>query len=51
MVFSERYHNPGVEGFLLSSGLDIDLEWNCPSLSGSSWRKKALICNIILGLI
>jgi hypothetical protein len=37
-VFSERYHNPGVEGFLLSSGLDIDLEWNCPSLSGSSWK-------------
>ncbi|KAK4573313.1 hypothetical protein RGQ29_031325 [Quercus rubra] len=38
-VFSERYHHPGFEGVLLSdlsSGLDFDLEWDCPSLSGSS---------------
>ena len=35
-VFCERYHHPGLEGFLLRSGLDIDLEWDCPSLSGSS---------------
>ena len=35
-VFCERYHHPGLEGFLLHSGLDIDLEWDCPSLSGSS---------------
>ena len=25
-VFYERYHRPGLEGFLLRSGLDIDLE-------------------------
>ena len=35
-VFGERYHHPGFEGVLLSSGLDFDLEWDCPSLSGSS---------------
>ncbi|XP_030925660.1 uncharacterized protein LOC115952620 isoform X2 [Quercus lobata] len=35
-VFGERYHHPGFEGVLLSSGLDLDLEWDCPSLSGSS---------------
>ena len=38
-VFSERYHHPGFEGVLLSDlsfGLDFDLEWDCPSLSGSS---------------
>ncbi|XP_075647872.1 uncharacterized protein LOC142618748 isoform X1 [Castanea sativa] len=38
-VFSERYHHPGYEGVLLSdlsSGVDFDLEWDCPSLNGSS---------------
>ena len=38
-VFGERYHHPGFEGVLLSdlsSGLDFDLEWDCPSLSCSS---------------
>ena len=38
-VFGERYHHPGFKGVLLSdlsSGLDFDLEWVCPSLSGSS---------------
>ncbi|XP_050252028.1 uncharacterized protein LOC126698686 isoform X6 [Quercus robur] len=35
-VFGERYHHPGFEGVLVSSGLDFDLEWDCPSLSGSS---------------
>ena len=35
-VFGERHHHPGLEGFLLCSGLDIDLEWDCPSLSGFS---------------
>ena len=38
-VFSERYHHPGFEGVLLSdlsSRLDFDLEWDCPSLIGSS---------------
>ena len=33
-VFGERYHHPGFEGFLLCSGLDVDLEWDCP-LSGA----------------
>ena len=28
-VFCERYHRPGLEGFLLQ-------KWDCPSLSGSS---------------
>ena len=31
-VFNERYHHLGFEGFLLCSGLDIDLEWDCSSL-------------------
>ena len=38
-VFCERYHHPGLEGFLLHSGLDIDLEWDRPSLSGSSKKQ------------
>ncbi|XP_075649428.1 uncharacterized protein LOC142619925 isoform X2 [Castanea sativa] len=37
-VFGERYYHTGFEGVLLSSGLDFDLEWDCPSLSGSSRR-------------
>ena len=46
-VFYERYHHPGLEGFLLCSGLDIDLECDCPSLSGFS-RKHHSPCNYAL---
>lgn len=29
-VLGEKYHHLGIEGFLLSFELDIDVEWNCP---------------------
>ena len=48
-VFGERYHHPGFKGVLLSSGLDFDLEWDCPSLSGSS-RKHHPPFNMLFGL-
>ncbi|XP_041009170.1 uncharacterized protein LOC121253247 isoform X2 [Juglans microcarpa x Juglans regia] len=35
-VLDEKNHHPGIEGFLLSSELDIDVEWNCRSSTGSS---------------
>ncbi|KAG6719216.1 hypothetical protein I3842_04G191100 [Carya illinoinensis] len=35
-VLGEKYHHPGIEGFLLSSELDFDVEWNCHSSTGSS---------------
>ena len=42
-VFGERYHHPSLEGFLLCSGLDIELEWDYPSLSGSSRKHHSPI--------
>ena len=42
-VFGERYHHPGLEGFLLCSRLDIELEWDHPSLSGSSRKHHSPI--------
>lgn len=40
-VLGEEYHHPGIEGFLLSSELDIDAEWNCLSFTGSSRKRHS----------